>query len=207
MLEQMDLEVTSREERGKNAARRLRASGRTPATLYGMGKDPVSLALDAKAMTNLLSQREQRNRVLNLSGGAAGPAMAIAWQVDPVHGELLHVDLKRIDVNEPVEAKVALKTTGVSYGVKTEGGMEDVVVREAVVRCLPAHLPPVIEIDVTPLRSGQSVRLGDLEAEGKYKILGNPSTVVVRIVGKRAEKEEGEEAKAGAEAAAPPAEE
>ena len=198
MLEQLEMEVTSRDERGKNAARRLRAAGRVPATLYGMGGDPVSLAVDAKAMIGLLSHVEQRNRVISLSGGAAGTAMAIDWQVDPVHGDLLHVDLKRVDVTAPVEAKVAVKTKGVAYGVKTEGGMEDLIVRQALVRCLPADLPSVIEIDVTALRAGESVRLGDLEAEGKFKILGNPSTVVVRIIGKRTDSagkdEDGDEA-------------
>ncbi|MEZ5395795.1 MAG: 50S ribosomal protein L25 [Bryobacterales bacterium] len=185
MLEQLEMEVSSRDGRGKNAARRLRAEGRVPATLYGLGQDPVALALDGKAIYGLLSHREQRNRVLKLSGGASGTAMAIDWQVDPVEGKLLHVDLKRVDTDQPVEAKVALKTKGVAYGVKTEGGMEDVILREALVRCKPADLPPVIEIDVTALRAGDSVRLGDLEAEGKYKILGNASAVVVRIVGKR----------------------
>jgi large subunit ribosomal protein L25 len=206
MLEQLEMEVTSRGERGKNAARRLRAAGRVPATLYGLGEAPLSLALDTKAMIGLLSHREQRNRVLNLKGGAAGTAMAIDWQVDPVHGYLLHVDLQRVDVNATVDAKVALKTKGVAYGVKTEGGMEDVVVREALVRCLPADLPSVIEIDVTELKAGESVRLGDLEADGKFKILGKPSTVVVRIVGKKTDaKTEEEEAAAAAGAAPAPA--
>ena len=88
MIEQLEMEVKSRDERGKNAARRLRAAGGVPATLYGLGKDPVSLALDKKAITGLLSHREKRNGVLNLKGGAEGTAMAVDWQVDPVHGYL-----------------------------------------------------------------------------------------------------------------------
>ena len=200
MQEQLELEVSSREERGKNAARRLRASGKVPATLYGLGEDVQALAIDTKSMIGLLSDREKRNRVLALGGGASGTAMAVDWQVDPVSGSLLHVDLRRIDVNQPVEAKVAIKTVGVSYGVKTEGGIEDIILREALVRCLPADLPEVLEVDVTPLKTGESVRLGDLEAEGKYQILGNASAVVVRVVGRRAEEEE--EAEAEAEAAA-----
>ncbi len=213
MQEQLELEVSSREERGKNAARRLRASGRVPATLYGLGQAPESVAISTKTMTTLLAHKEQRNRVLNLSGGASGSAMAVDWQIDPVHGSLLHVDLRRIDVSQPVEANVALVTTGVAYGVKTEGGMEDRILRDARVRCLPADLPEVIEIDVTELVTGQSIRLGDIDSEGKFEIVGNPDTVVVRIVGKRAEEEEEEEgaeeaaaegeATEGAEAAAP----
>lgn len=187
MLEQLELEVTSRGERGKNAARRLRAVGQVPATLYGLGKDPEALALNTKTMVALLSHREHRNRVLSLKGGAAGAAMAVDWQVDPVHGDLLHVDLRRIDIDRPVEADVAVKTTGVAYGVKTEGGMEDVILREVRVRGLPADLPEAIVIDVTELHAGDAVRLGDLEAGAKYKILGRTSMMVVRIVGKRTE--------------------
>jgi large subunit ribosomal protein L25 len=208
MLEQLEMEVTTREERGKNAARRLRASGRVPATLYGMGQEPLSLALDNKAIVGMLSQRNQRNRVLQLKGGASGAAMAIAWQVDPVENSLLHVDLKRIDVNAPVTANVAVRTKGVAYGVKTEGGMEEVILHEAHVRCLPADLPEAIEIDVTELKAGQSIRLGDLATDGKYEILGDPAAVVVRIVIKKAEPKPEEEAAAAAAAApAAPAEE
>ena len=210
MQEQLELEVQGRAERGKNAARRLRAAGQVPATLYGLGKDPEALAIDTKTMIGLLSNREKRNRVLSLSGGAAGTAMAVDWQVDPVAGSLLHVDLRRVDVNQPVEAKVAVKTVGVAYGVKTEGGMEDIILREVLVRCLPAELPETIEVDVTPLKTGESVRLRDLTGDGKFEILGDPGSVIARIVGKRAEEEEeeaaegeeGVEGEAGAEAAA-----
>ena len=193
-MDQLELEVASREERGKNAARRLRASGNVPATLYGLGKDPEAISIKSKTMVSLLSHRKQRNRILNLSGGASGQAMAVDWQVDPVEGSLLHVDLRRIDVNTTVEAPVALITKGVAYGVKTEGGMEDVILREVLVRCLPGDLPESIEIDVTNLKAGDSIRVSDLETGGKFTIVGEPSMVVVRIVGKRtgADDEEGE---------------
>lgn len=204
----LELEVSSRENRGKNAARRLRAEGKVPATLYGLDKEPQALELNTKQMTNLLSHVEERNRILELSGGATGPAMVSDWQVEPIYGKLLHVDLRRVDEKVPVVARVALRTHGVPYGVKTEGGLLDVILRETLVRCLPADIPKKIDIDVTELRASNAIRLKDLEEEGKFEFVANPNSVVVRVIGKRGEKtdEEGEEG-ATAEGEAAPAEE
>ena len=194
MIDRLELEVEARPERGKNAARRLRVQGQVPATLYGLNQEPEAIALSAKEMTRLLSHVEERNRMLTLQGGATGTAMIADWQVEPIYGKLLHVDLRRIDDTVMVTARVALLTHGVPYGVKTEGGIEDVILRETVVRCLPADVPSKIDIDVTHLRAGESVRLRDLESGGKYKFLANPDNVVVRVIGKRGEKTEGEAA-------------
>jgi large subunit ribosomal protein L25 len=201
MVETLPIEVGARDERGKNAARRLRVQGKVPATLYGLEKDPEALALDTKLMTSLLSNVEERNRVLMLSGGATGAAMISDWQVEPVYGKLLHVDLRRVDEARPVTARVALRTHGVPYGVKTEGGLLDVILRETKIRCLPADIPGKIDIDISGLRGDQSIRLRDLDKEGKFKFLADPSAVVVRVIGKRGEKTAAVEPGAAAEPA------
>jgi len=198
------LEVVARETRGKNAARRLRAAGKVPATLYGLGQEPQALELNSKQITHLLSDVEERNRILELSGGATGAAMVSDWQVEPIYGKLLHVDLRRVDENAQVTARVALRTHGVPYGVKTEGGLLDVILRETLVRCLPVDIPSKIDIDITDLQAGSAIRLADLEKEGKFKFLADPTAVVVRVIGKRGEKtaeEEAEDAAAAEEAA------
>lgn len=188
MIDTLPIEVGAREERGKNAARRLRVQGQVPATLYGLDDEPQALALDTKLMTSLLSNVQERNRVLALSGGATGPAMISDWQVEPIYGKLLHVDLRRVDEAKPVTARVALRTHGVPYGVKTEGGLLDVILRETKVRCLPVDIPGRIDIDVSDLRADDAIRLKDLDKEGKFKFLADPSAVVVRVIGKRGEK-------------------
>lgn len=205
MQGQLELEVSGRETRGKNEARRLRVAGKIPATLYGLGEGPLALGIDAKRMTHILSSRDERNKVLALSGGASGTAMAVDYQVHPVSGLLLHVDLKRVDPTKPVVAAVPIVTVGVAYGVKTEGGMEDLILRECRVEGLPGALPEKIEIDITELHAGQSKRLGDLDLGADVTLVGDPNTVVVRIVGKKVEDEtaEGEEEAAPATAAAP----
>lgn len=186
MLEHSQLEVTARAERGKNAARRLRVTGKVPATLYGLGKDPEAIALDTRSMVRILNEPSGHNRVFDLKGGAQGHAMAVDWQSDPVTGKLLHVDMKRLDLTNKIRVKVSLETFGVAYGVKTEGGLEDVILREIEVECLPEDIPASIRLDVTELRAGQSVRAGDIPDGEKYTIATPGDFTVMRIVGKRA---------------------
>lgn len=186
MLEHSQLEVTARAERGKNAARRLRVTGKVPATLYGLGKDPEAIALDTRSMVRILNESSGHNRVFDLKGGAQGHAMAVDWQSDPVTGKLLHVDMKRLDLTNKIRVKVSLETFGVAYGVKTEGGLEDVILREIEVECLPEDIPASIRLDVTELRAGQSVRAGDIPDGEKYTIATPGDFTVMRIVGKRA---------------------
>lgn len=202
MLEHSQLEVTARAERGKNAARRLRVTGKVPATLYGLGKDPEAIALDTRSMVRILNEPSGHNRVFDLKGGAQGHAMAVDWQSDPVTGKLLHIDMKRLDITAKIRVKVSIETFGVAYGVKTEGGLEDVILREIEVDCLPEDIPASIRIDVTELRAGDSVRAGDIPNGEKYVIASAPDLTIMRIVGKRALEAD---ADAGDAAAAEPA--
>lgn len=198
MKQQLDLEVSVRAERGKNAARRLRVAGRVPAVLYGQGGDAVAIALDRKEMTRLLGTPSGHNRILNLKfDGAQNTAgMAVDWQVDPLRGDLLHVDVKRVDLTKKVTVMVPIRTVGVAIGVKEQGGFEEVVLREVEIECLPLDLPEKIEIDITNLEVGKSIRAGDLAGSDKWTVRTNPSRVLVHIVIKKAEVEAVEEAAA-----------
>jgi large subunit ribosomal protein L25 len=128
--------------------------------------------------------------------------MAVEWQSDPVTGKLLHVDMKRLDITAKIRVKVAIETFGVAYGVKTEGGIEDIILREIEVECLPEDIPAAIRIDVTPLRAEQSVRASDIPDGEKYTIASAGNLTIMRIVGKRAMEAE---ADAGDAAVAEPA--
>ena len=199
MLEHSQLEVMARDGRGKNAARRLRVTGKVPATLYGLGKAPESIALDTKSMVRILNEPSGHNRVFDLQGAAQGHAMAVDWQSDPVTGKLLHIDMKRLDLTNKIRVKVSIETFGVAYGVKTEGGLEDVILREIEVECLPEDIPASIRIDVTDLRAGQSIRVGDIPDGEKYTIATPGELTITRIVGKRALEAEAEAGEAAAE--------
>jgi large subunit ribosomal protein L25 len=140
--------------------------------------------------------------VFDLQGGAQGHAMAVDWQSDPVTGKLLHIDMKRLDLTNKIRVKVSVETFGVAYGVKTEGGLEDLILREIEVDCLPEDIPASIRIDVTELRAGQSIRASDIPDGEKYTIASSGDLTIMRIVGKRALEADADTGEAAAEATA-----
>jgi large subunit ribosomal protein L25 len=202
MIDHSQIDVVTRTERGKNAARRLRVTGQVPATVYGLGKDPDSISLNTKSMVNILNDQTSRNRVFDLTGGSTGPVMAVAWQSDPVTGKLLHVDMRRVDMAQNVRVKVPITLTGEAYGVKTEGGIVDVILRELEIACLPNEVPSSVVIDISEMRAGSSVRVSDLPEGEKYTITSKSGMTVMRLVGKRTDDEEEAEEAAAAEASA-----
>ncbi len=198
MQQQIVMEVAERSERGKNAARRLRAAGRVPAVLYGLDQDPRSLDIDAKAMTRVLSEPSGHNRVFHLRcGGTEDHAMAVDYQIDPVHHALLHVDLMRIDLSRRVRVSVPVRSVGTAFGVKNEGGFEEMVNREVEIRCLPLDIPERIELDVAALRVGESIRAGDIPTSDRYQLADDERKLLLHIMASRAseavEDEESEE--------------
>ena len=190
MQQQIELEVAPREARGKNAARRLRATGQVPAVVYGLGKPPQSVAVDTKAMTNVLKDPAGHNRVFNLRcNGSNEHAMAVDYQIDPVYHALLHVDLLRVDLAEPVKVSVPVSPVGVAYGVKNQGGFEEMVNREVHVECLPLDIPEHIDVDITSLRVGQAIRAGDIPGSDKYTLADDEHKLLVHVMASRASQE------------------
>ena len=202
MQRQIDMEVAVREERGKNAARRLRLTGNVPATVYGLGKAPQAVSVNTKEMTSVLKDPAGHNRVFNIKcDGVHEHAMAVDYQIDPVKHSLLHVDLLRVDVGKPVTVSVPIKAVGTAFGVKNQGGFEEMVSREVRIECLPLDIPESIDVDVTDLHVGQAVRAKDLPASGEWTLADFEQKVLVHIMASRATSEGTEEADGEEEAA------
>ena len=122
MKRDITLTAESRDSRGKNEARRLRARGLTPAVLYGATKDSVALAVNPKEVRKIL--RTGHNTIFDLAiqGGESSPVMLVAWQNDPVKDSLLHVDLTRIDLSKRITVKVPVHTVAEAKGAERQGG-------------------------------------------------------------------------------------
>lgn len=175
-----------RESRGKNEARRLRMAGKIPAVLYGSGLPARALTVDPKEILKILHSRSGHNTIFNLQAdGETTLAMIVDWQFEPVHDRLLHIDFKRIDPTRRVQVSVPLEYVGEARGVKAQGGLLDVVVREIEIECLPDDIPESFVVDVTPLLIGQSKRAGDLELGDNITLLSNPDKVLVHVVSQR----------------------
>lgn len=187
MQRQIEIEVAERATRGKNAARRLRASGSVPATLYGLGREPQSISIDTKTMTTVLADPGGHNRVFNLTGtGDSQQAMAVDYQIDPVSHSLLHVDLQRVDIGQPVTVSVPIKTVGSAEGVKNEGGFEEMVSRDLKIECLPLEIPEHIDIDITRLRVGEGIRAKDVPESREWTLADAEQKLLIHIMASRA---------------------
>jgi large subunit ribosomal protein L25 len=195
-MAQIIVEGAPRATRGKNEARRLRVSGKVPATLYGGKGEALSLAVNTKQVTAILRSETGHNTLFQVDlGGRQEPAIVKDWQVDPVSGNLLHVDLLRIAMDVRMKVKVPVHTFGEPSGVKVQGGVYEVVTREVEVECLPADIPTEFKVDVSGLALSQSLRAGELPINtAKLKLLTDPQTVLSHVVTLRAEEEKPVEA-------------
>lgn len=191
-----------RETRGKNEARRTRRSGLIPAVIYGAFKDPVSVAVDPKAVNKIIRSKTGHNTIFNIEvqDVETTPVMVVDEQHDPVRGHLLHVDLKRIDLTKRIRVFVPVATSGEPLGVKTQGGLLEVITRAVEIETLPDEIPEGFVVEVSELLIGHSKRASDIVLTGSTKLISSPDAVIAHCVGMRAE----EVAPAAAEAVVEP---
>ena len=196
MRKDITIAAESRDSRGKNAARRLRATGAVPAVLYGGDGQPEAVSVSPKELTKILNSKTGHNTIFNLgqAGKEPTPVMIIDWQYDPIKDNLLHVDLKRIDLNRRLHVKVPVVTHGDPRGVKVQGGLLELVTREIEIECLPNDIPEQFTIDVTEMLIGQAVRASEIPLTGSMKLLSAGDAVIAHVVSLKAETAETTEA-------------
>src|SRR5204863_2563199 len=160
------------EARTKNAARRVRRSGNIPAVVYGAKKDSVAVTVNPKQISRILHSDSGHNTIFDLKvGSEQTKAMIVDWQYEPIKGALMHIDLKRIAMDQVLRVKVPIHLVGIAEGVKTQGGLMDQVLREVEIECLPSDIPSHIDIDVTAMVFGDVKRVKDLPHGGKLKFV------------------------------------
>lgn len=202
------VEARPRQAGSKGQARRVRRSGMVPAVVYGAKKEAAAISLDPKVITRILHSESGHNTIFDLQfDGEHTKAMIVDWQYEPIKGALMHVDLKRIAMDERLRVEVPIMLVGDPAGVKIEGGILEQTLREIEVECLPGDIPSHIDVDVSQLVFGQSVRVRDLpHAEGKLEFLTDEDQLVAHIVHVKEEAAPAPEEVAVEGAAATPAE-
>ena len=201
--EKIVVEAAARAKRGKNEARRLRATGKVPAVLYGGKGNAIALALNAKQLGAIFRSESGHNTLFQVDlSGKHEPAILKDWLVDPVTGNLLHVDLLRVAMDVRMRVKVPVHTFGEPAGVKQQGGVFEIVTREVEIECLPAEIPTEFRTDVSGLMLGQQLRAGELPIPPNMKLVTDPDRVLAHVVALRVEEEKPVDAVA-ADAAAP----
>jgi large subunit ribosomal protein L25 len=189
MRKDITIAAESRDSRGKNAARRLRVTGSVPAILYGGGGEPEAVSVNPKELTKILNSKTGHNTIFNLdrTGKEPAPVMIIDWQYDPVKDNLLHVDLKRIDLTKRLHVKVPVVTQGDPRGVKVQGGLLEIITREIEIECLPNDIPEQFTLDVSEMLIGQGIRASEVPLTGSMKLLSAGDSVIAHVVSLKAE--------------------
>ena len=200
------LQAEKRDGRGKNEARRLRASGRIPAVVYGAEKGvAIPIAVDPKMLLRILHSESGVNTLigLNVDGGDTR-VLVKQYQIDPIHHKLLHADFYQVAMDKMLRVTVQLVMVGEAPGVKLQGGIVDFVNREIEIECLPGDIPEHIDVDISQLMLNQGIRLRDIHTEGaKWKPLTDTDTMIVHVVAVKAEDPTAAEAAAVAAPAEP----
>lgn len=212
MIKDITISASPRDGVGKGPTRRLRALGMIPAALYGEGMDAVAVAVNAKEIAAILRSDTGHNTIfkLALDSSAAEPDNVIIkdYQVDPVKGRLLHADLMRLSMTTVTRVSVPIETVGEPIGVKIDGGILELQLRELEAECLPGDIPEHLTVDVSGLQIGDHVTVADLVYDReKVKLLADEHQIVAGVLAPRMIEEPtaaAEVPEGGAEAAAEP---
>ena len=221
-MKSVPLQAYQRSQVRRGEVKKLRATGRIPAVIYGRLAQPQNLELKSKEIADLINRSASENILVDLAVENDPRAKRLALVQDvqhhPLDGKVLHVDFHEVAEDEKVTVKVPVETVGEAAGVKNSGGVLEHVVFNIKIRSLPKDLPEQIVVDVTSLEIGKAIHLGDLKAPEGVEILGDKHLTVVAVAQPRTEVEEtaateaapakaGEKApaKAGDKAAAKPA--
>ncbi len=184
-MDERVLNIELRSKTGKGICRRLRAEGLVPGVVYGKGIESVPVTLSPKQLSVAIAGEGGHNHLLTLKGGGSldGQLVIVAdLLVDYLKGNPRHVDLHKINMADTIKVKVPVNLVGTAIGVK-EGGLLDFALHEVEVECLPGIIPEHIDVDVTALNIGDSIHVADLPISTGVKILEDPKTAVVSVLG------------------------
>ena len=184
MASSATLKAALRQSAGKGTARKLRAAGQVPAVLYGHGEKPRPLSVNAHELGLLIASVNIENTLvrLDIDGEGLQDVLLRDVQMHPYKPEALHVDFFHVNAKETLHVKIPVRLTGTPVGVHTDGGILDHVLYDLDVECLPGNIPDGVEIDVSNLALGESVRVGDIPPREGVKFLQDAELSIASVV-------------------------
>jgi large subunit ribosomal protein L25 len=211
--ERTTLTVQARERLGSRETRRLRKQGLVPGVLYG-GGEPVAICVEERELRRALTGAAGLHSILDVQIDGKGSTHASIlkdYQVDKVRGGVVHVDLQEVRLDQTITASVSVHLVGGedAPGVR-EGGVLSQPLREIQVEALPLEIPEHIDLDVSHMATGDTLRIGDIAVPDGVTLLDDAETVVATVTAptrevveeEAAEGEEIAEGEEGAEGAA-----
>jgi len=210
-MEQVTLSATPRAEKGTRPSRRLRRQGLVPATVYGKNADAKSITVNGRELYSALHTEAGRNALINVDIEGDENVLAVAREVQrhPVRGDVIHLDLIQISLDEAITAEVGVEYLGTPIGVREDGGFVETIAATINLSALPTAIPSSIAIDIEHLHTGDTLKVADLpEIEG-VEYLDDIDRPLVTVLLPRVEEEpvdvlgEGEEGEEGEDGEAP----
>jgi large subunit ribosomal protein L25 len=190
-MQEKQLNIELRSKTGKGISRQLRSADKVPGVVYGKGMDPVAVSIKYRELREATAGEGGQNNLITLVGGGGldqALAIIVDLQRDAIKGTYKHVDLHRVNMTEKLRVTVPVILKGDAIGVK-EGGLLDLAHHELHVECLPGNIPDHIEIDITNLAVAHSIHVSEIQLPDGIKILDNPKTPVVSVLGRAKEAE------------------
>ncbi|HKH88090.1 MAG TPA: 50S ribosomal protein L25 [Acidimicrobiales bacterium] len=164
---------------GSSASRRLRAAGRIPAVVYGHGIEPISVSVDSKDLRHALGSEAGARALLRLAiGDGEHLAMARQLQRDPVRHTVVHVDFQVVSRDEVLTADIPIVLVGEAEAVNRNDGTVDQEMQSLGVKAKPGDLPPYVEVDISNLEIGDSIRAGDVVLPAGVELDGDPDSPI-----------------------------
>src|SRR5208282_4171986 len=193
-MKSVPLKAFPRTQTRRGGVKKLRATGRVPAVIYGREVKPQNLEVSAKEIGDLIHHSASENLLVDLAveKDARAKRLALVQEIQhhPLNGQILHVDLHEVAENEKVIVLVPVETVGEAIGVKTGGGVLEHVLFKLKLRALPKDLPEQIVLDVSHLELGKAIHLGEIKVPANVEVIGDKNIPVVAVALPRTEEEE-----------------
>jgi large subunit ribosomal protein L25 len=187
-MSSVSLNARNRTTTGKGAARKLRQAGDVPAVIYGHGRQPQSLSVNARELDRLLTQIAGTSTVVEVSVEGAPVARTLIREVQrhPYKRQLIHIDFQELVAGEKITVKVPLRFVGTSEGVRTGGGLMSETMHEVTVLTDPSNIPDHIDVDISQLALGHSLHVRDLVLPAGVEAMDEPAAAVCVLSAPRA---------------------
>ena len=193
-LSDLTLNFSLRDKTGTSASRQIRSQGRIPAVLYSKDANRI-LSVDDKEMRMLLRKAAGTTSLMRLIGEGGEDELVLIkeLQEDKIHDKILHIDFVEVKRGEDLQTTVPLNLIGEAEGVKTHGGILEVVANDIEIRCRPSKLPSAIDLDISSLGLGENLQVKDLPVIDGVEYTSSDDAILVSCVGSASGRSESEE--------------
>lgn len=178
-MSELVLELEKREKSGSGYANKIRREGKVPGIFYFHGKEAIPFIVSRKSLQTTLG-KESALLDVAFNDGDKRKCIVRNIQFDPITHSILHVDLMGILLSEKITVSVPIHLIGTPIGVKNDGGILQLMMRDVEIECLPTDIPEFIELDVTNLNIADSLHLSDIQVD-KFKILGDLERAIATV--------------------------